>query len=64
VQHLKAYASTEPFVQAIVDPRLNSIRRGIAPSLNQLSGRWAPDPQYHLRTLSMLRRLYESAGFF
>lgn len=63
IQHLKAYASTEPFVQAIVDPRFNSIRRGVAPFLSQLSGRWAVDPQYHCKILSVLRRLYESAGF-
>jgi len=63
IQHLKAYASNEPLVQAIVDPRFNYIRRGIAPSLQQLSGRWAADPQYHLKVLSILRRLYESAGF-
>lgn len=63
IQHLKAYASTEPMVQAIVDPRFEYIRRGIAPSLQQLSGRWAADSQYHLKVLSVLRRLYESAGF-
>lgn len=63
IQHLKGYASTEPLVQAIVDPRFNYIRRGIAPSLQQLSGRWAADSQYHLKVSVVLRRLYESAGF-
>lgn len=63
IQHLKAYASTGPFVQAIVDPRFSSIRRGIAPFLSQLNGRWTADLQYHNKILSVLRRLYESAGF-
>lgn len=63
IQHLKAYASSEPLVQAIVDPRFHTIRRGIAPSLQQLNGRWTNDRQYHQRILSVLRRLYESAGF-
>lgn len=64
IQHLKAYASSEPLVQAIVDPRFHCVRRGIAPTLKQLSGRWTGDPQYHQRILSVLRRLCESAGFF
>lgn len=64
IQHLKAYASTEPLVQAIVDPRFHSVRRGVAPSIGQLSGRWSANPHYHTQILSVLRRLYESAGFF
>jgi hypothetical protein len=64
IQHLKAYGSTEPLVQAIVDPRFQYIRRGIAPHLHQLSGRWSADLNYHKKLLSILRRLYESAGFF
>ena len=63
IQHLKAYASTEPLVQAVVDPRFQYIRRGIAPTVTQLSGRWSADPHYHLRIIAVLRRLYESAGF-
>lgn len=63
IQHLKAYASTEPLVQAIVDPRFSYVRRGVAPLLAQLSGRWAADLSYHKKILSVLKRLYESAGF-
>lgn len=63
IQHLKAYGSTEPLVQAIVDPRFSAVRRGIAPHLSQLSGRWSADLNYHKKLLSILRRLYESAGF-
>lgn len=61
VQHLKAYASTEPLVQEIVDPRFRFVRRGIAPLISQLSGRWDADPNYGDKVVAILRRLYESA---
>lgn len=63
IQHLKAYASTEPIVQEIVDPRFRFVTRGIAPLVGQLSGRWSADPQYGDKVLAILRRLYESANF-
>jgi hypothetical protein len=62
IQHLKAYASTEPLVQVLVDPRFRFVQRGIAPLLGQLSGRWSADLQYGQKVLAVLRRLYESAG--
>jgi hypothetical protein len=62
IQHLKAYASTEPLVQGQVDPRFPFVTRGIAPLISQLSGRWTADPQYGDKILSLLRRLYEASG--
>ena len=62
VQHLKAYASTEPLVQGVVDPRFLFVRRGIAPLVDQLSGRWRADTQYGAKIMALVRRLYESAG--
>ncbi|MBE9077376.1 N-acetylmuramoyl-L-alanine amidase [Romeria aff. gracilis LEGE 07310] len=62
IQHLKAYASIEPLVQELVDPRFNFVTRGVAPLVGQLSGRWAADPQYGQKILATLRRLYESAS--
>jgi len=62
IQHLKAYANTEPLVQEGVDPRFNFVTRGIAPLVDQLSGRWAADANYGPKILAILRRLYESAG--
>lgn len=62
IQHLKAYGSTEPLVQEVVDPRFRFVRRGVAPFVSGLSGRWDPDPQYGAKILAILRRLYESAG--
>lgn len=62
IQHLKAYASLEPLVQEVVDPRFRFVTRGIAPLVGQLSGRWSSDPQYGEKILAILRRLYESAN--
>ncbi len=62
VQHLKAYASTEPIVQEIVDPRFRFVTRGIAPLVAMLGGRWDADPTYGDRLLNLVRTLYEDAG--
>lgn len=63
IQHLKAYASTEPLVQESVDPRFRFVRRGAAPLIDQLSGRWSADLHYGNKIKAVLRLLYESAGF-
>jgi Mannosyl-glycoprotein endo-beta-N-acetylglucosaminidase/N-acetylmuramoyl-L-alanine amidase len=62
VQHLKAYANTEPLREAIVDPRFDLVTRGIAPYVELLTGRWSSDPNYGDRIMSLMRQLYESAG--
>lgn len=41
VQHLKAYASTEPLVNKCVDPRFSYVKRGSATTLGSLNGKWA-----------------------
>lgn len=46
VQHLKAYASTEPLNNKCVDPRFTYVTRGIAPTLGDLSLRWATGSSY------------------
>jgi hypothetical protein len=61
IQQLKAYASTEPLVQEVVSPRFRFVTRGIAPLIDQLSGRWTADPDYGKKITAILRRLYESA---
>ncbi|BAY24589.1 cell wall hydrolase/autolysin [Calothrix sp. NIES-2100] len=63
IQHLKAYASLEPLVNDVVDPRFRFVTRGIAPLIDQLSGRWSADLDYGVKITAMLKRLYESAGF-
>lgn len=62
IQHLKAYGSTEPLVQEVVDPRFRFVHRGIAPLVKGLSGRWDDNLKYGDEILAILRRLYESAG--
>lgn len=41
IQHLKAYASTEPLVNECVDVRFDFVSRGCAPNLEDLNGKWA-----------------------
>ncbi|AUT03009.1 cell wall hydrolase [Nostoc sp. CENA543] len=63
IQHLKAYASLEPLVNEVVDPRFRFVTRGVAPLIEQLSGRWSADLDYGTKINAMLKRLYDSAGF-
>jgi len=59
VQHLKAYASTDPLIGELVDPRYNLVTpKGKAPSIHGLAGTWAADPQYGTKLAEMLARLY------
>ena len=46
VQHLKAYASTDPLNNACVDPRFHYVKRGSAPTMEQLAGKWATGTGY------------------
>lgn len=46
VQHLKAYASTESINGDAVYERIRFVKRGIAPTLHDLTGTWATDPLY------------------
>lgn len=62
IQLLKAYASLEPIVQDIVVPRFRFITRGIAPRVEQLSRRYSANPTYGVKTLAILRHLYQSVG--
>jgi hypothetical protein len=41
IQHLKAYGSTDELVNECVDPRFGNVTRGIAPTVEELNGRWA-----------------------
>jgi hypothetical protein len=64
IQMLKAYSTTEPVGgpdRPIIAPRFRFITRGIAPLVEQLSGRWSADPQYGAKITALVRRLYESA---
>lgn len=64
VQHLKAYASTEPLNNPCVDPRFHLVTRGIAPYVEDLGGRWASgsDYGYSIRN-DYMERLDHFTGF-
>ena len=63
IHHLKAYASNEPIAHPpIKSPRFNLVTRGIAPTVEKLSGRWATDPDYGENILDLVQSLYEGAG--
>lgn len=67
VQHLKAYANTEPLAQECVDPRFTYVTRGCAPYVEWLSipnnpyGKgWATDPNYAAKLRRMISDLRNS----
>lgn len=57
IQHLKAYASAQPLRHPLVDPRFGRVRRGIAPNVADLTGKWATDPQYGTKIRRKLQSL-------
>ncbi|MFK8184997.1 MAG: N-acetylmuramoyl-L-alanine amidase [Phormidesmis sp.] len=62
IQHLKAYASTEPLVNPVIDPRFDFVKRGVAPLVDALSNLWDADPLYGTKILARLEDLYKAAG--
>jgi hypothetical protein len=61
IQHLKAYASTEPLNRELVDPRYRWVRYGASPAIRGLAGTWAADPGYAEKIGTILTRLYRFA---
>jgi len=61
IQHLKAYGSTEPINQPLVQEnvRFRFVKRGLAPTVNELAGRWNSDPLYGQKIINTIRLLYE-----
>lgn len=54
IQHLKAYASTQPLNNTCVDPRFNYVSRGSATTIGGLSGKWAASGGYNMSIVSVL----------
>ena len=46
VQHLKAYASSDSLNNPKIDPRFDYVKRGCAPKVDDLGGKWASDTGY------------------
>ena len=66
IQHLKAYASTDPLTQECVDPRFNYVTRGVAPyvewlaiAANPYHVGWASDPNYGVSIVAMVQNLLQ-----
>lgn len=58
VQHLKAYASTEPLKKECIDPRFKYVTRGTAPTLAKLDGHWAvPGNGYGNSIFSIIKQI-------
>ncbi|MDR2522068.1 MAG: glucosaminidase domain-containing protein [Spirochaetaceae bacterium] len=62
IQHLKAYGSTQALAQELVDPRYYYVRYGSAPTIHDLSGKWATDALYGDKLKSIIDRAYFMAG--
>jgi hypothetical protein len=61
IQHLKAYASTEPLKQELVDPRYKYVRLGSSPTIEGLAGTWAADREYAKKINAIMKRLFDFA---
>lgn len=57
VQHLKAYASHESLNNECIDPRFSLVTRGSAPSVYDLSGTWAADPEMGTKIMNQIIEL-------
>lgn len=61
VQHLKAYASTDPLNNPCVDPRFQYVTRGVAPTLEELNGRWAMSNTYGQSIAAIVEKMLQGA---
>jgi hypothetical protein len=62
IQHLKAYATSEPLNLSLVDPRYRYVRLGSSPTIEGLAGTWAADIMYPEKIFGILQRLYAFAN--
>jgi len=58
IQHLKAYASKHDLIHDLVDTRFRYVKRGSAPTIYDLSGKWASDKRYAQKLEDLLSRLF------
>ncbi len=63
IQHLKAYASKKELNKESVDKRFRYVKRGAAPTIYALSGKWASDPLYDEKIEGLLLRLFAHRNF-
>lgn len=63
VQHLKAYASTAPLNNTVIDPRFKYVTRGSAKTLAELNGKWAY-PGYNTKNYTSLEAAFEAGDTY
>lgn len=61
IQHLKYYATTLPLNGNPINPRLGWVKRATAPTVLQLSGAWASDPDYGKKLMALVARMVAHA---
>jgi len=61
IQHLKGYATTKRLRRKLVDPRFHKVPRGSAPYVEDLTGRWATDPNYDAKIKAKLQALAQQS---
>ena len=59
IQHLKAYANKLPLNNEQVDPRFLLVKRGSAPNVEDLGGKWASDVQYGNKIVKLMEFLWD-----
>lgn len=60
IQHLKAYASTEPLKNQTIDPRFQYVKRGSARTVYALGGKWATGSGYGTALMKQMNALLAS----
>ena len=58
IQHLKAYGSRLPLRNPLVNPRFYFVQRESAPTVYDLSQRWASDPRYGVKIVTLMEKLH------
>jgi len=58
IQHLKAYATSQSIIKPVVDNRMKYVKRGSAPTIYALKGKWASDMLYDKKIESLLNKLF------
>lgn len=64
IQHLYAYACTGklPSGEKLIDPRFNLVSRGVAPTWQGLSNKWAANPKYCEHILNLYSQMSDFAS--
>lgn len=63
IQHLKAYASTDDLNMEVIDQRFHYVKRGSAPKVDDLTGKWATDINYGHKISNIISRIENYNNF-